>query len=117
MAQTDASAQRFCGRIRMSPISYRRVGFRRDRPMTSPTPPPDLDPVALEAAARKSYEQKGKRKGINYIGWGEEPDSIKAEWIFDVKEAITASSPPPPTRGGGGGGPCRRGAGAAVPPL
>jgi len=82
--------------------------------MTSPTPPPDLDPVALEAAARKSYEQKGKRKGINYIGWGEEPDSIKAEWIFDVKEAITAYLTASRTRGEGGAAAMREAAAAVV---
>lgn len=45
---------------------------------------------AIEAAAKFIYEDKGDRKGIEYIGWHKEPEEVKDEWRRDVRATIDA---------------------------
>lgn len=49
-----------------------------------------LDPLALDAAARRVYEDKGDRIGVIYVGWDAEPESVKAQWRADVSVSVSA---------------------------
>ncbi len=49
-----------------------------------------LDMDALEAASKRIYEDKGDRKGVLYIGWDDEPESVKAQWRDDVRVSVEA---------------------------
>jgi hypothetical protein len=42
----------------------------------------------IEAAARRIYELKGDRLGKHYVGWVNEPQSVKDEWLADVRVSI-----------------------------
>ena len=45
---------------------------------------------AIEAAAKSIYEDKGDRKGIDYVGWDNEPDEVRDQWRVDVRRSIDA---------------------------
>lgn len=47
-----------------------------------------IDEKALDAAAKRSYEYEGDRKGISYVGWDHEPEEVKAEWRESVRQAL-----------------------------
>jgi hypothetical protein len=49
-----------------------------------------LSPRAIEAATQRIYEDKGDRKGVNYIGWEFEPEEVKAQWREDVSVSVVA---------------------------
>lgn len=57
--------------------------------MTHPRSQP-VCAVALEAATKAIYEDKGDRKGVNYVGWEHEPENVKAQWRVDVRFSIEA---------------------------
>ena len=46
--------------------------------------------TAIEAAAKSIYEGKGDRVGIDYVGWDNEPESVKDQWRLDVRGTIDA---------------------------
>lgn len=47
-----------------------------------------ISEIALEAATKAIYEDKGDRKGVMYIGWEHEPEDVKARWRVDVRFSV-----------------------------
>ena len=50
---------------------------------------PAIEEEALEAAARRIYEDKGDRKGVIYVGWDHEPAEVRGRWIEDVRVSVS----------------------------
>lgn len=48
---------------------------------------------AVQAAAKRSYEYEGDRKGLLYVGFENEPEDTQEQWRNSVKEAILGALP------------------------
>lgn len=88
LAFTMTPAEQF----RLASFIAENVGYVLMEEPPHPDSPHDdgVDPIGLEAASIRIYEDKGDRKGICYVGWSAEPEDVKAQWRDDVRVSIAA---------------------------